>query len=86
LAREGRFRRDLTYRELDALTNRFANTLRSLGVQPGERVYTLLGRIPELHIAILGALKAGAVVSPLFSAFGPEPIRQRLLLVMPGCS
>ncbi len=73
-------RRDLTYRDLDALTNRFANTLRSLGVQLGDRVYTLLGRVPELHVAVLGALKAGAVVSPLFSAFGPEPIRQRLLL------
>jgi acetyl-CoA synthetase len=65
-------RRDLTYGKLDAATNRFANALRALGVQPGERVYTLLGRVPELHIAVLGALKAGAVVSPLFSAFGPE--------------
>ena len=72
--------RDLSYRDLDALTNRFANTLRTLGVKPGDRVYTLLGRVPELHVAVLGALKAGAVVSPLFSAFGPEPIRQRLLL------
>ncbi len=43
-------------------------------------MYTLLGRVPELHVAVLGALEAGAVVSPLFSAFGPEPIRQRLLL------
>jgi acetyl-CoA synthetase len=73
-------RRDLTYGDLDAATNRFANALRALGVQRGERVYTLLGRVPELHIAVLGALKLGAVVSPLFSAFGPEPIRQRLAL------
>ncbi len=73
-------RRDVTYRDLDRLTNRFANMLRTLGVAPGERVYTLLGRVPELHVAVLGALKAGAVVSPLFSAFGPEPIKQRLLL------
>jgi acetyl-CoA synthetase len=72
--------RDITYRELDALTNRFANLLATLGVGAGDRVYTLLGRVPELHVAVLGALKAGAVVSPLFSAFGPEPIKQRLLL------
>jgi acetyl-CoA synthetase len=72
--------RDLTYRALDEQTNRFANVLRSLGVGPGERVYTLLGRVPELHVAVLGALKAGCVVSPLFSAFGPEPVRQRLQL------
>jgi acetyl-CoA synthetase len=72
--------RDLTYGDLDAATNRFANVLRSLGVEAGDRVYTLLGRVPDLHIAILGALKLGAVVSPLFSAFGPEPVRQRLVL------
>ncbi|HTK16584.1 MAG TPA: AMP-binding protein, partial [Acidimicrobiia bacterium] len=72
--------RDLTYGDLDAATNRFANVLRSLGVEAGDRVYTLLGRVPDLHIAVLGALKLGAVVSPLFSAFGPEPVRQRLVL------
>ena len=38
----------------------------------------LLGRIPELYVALLGALKAKCVLSPLFSAFGPEPIATRL--------
>ena len=38
----------------------------------------LLGRVPELYIAMLGALKARCVASPLFSAFGPEPIATRL--------
>lgn len=71
-------RRDLTYRDLQAETNRFANALASLGVQPGERVFILLGRLPELYIALLGALKARCVVSPLFSAFGPEPIATRV--------
>jgi acetyl-CoA synthetase len=70
--------RDLTYGDLRALTNRFANVLRSLGVRKGERVFTLAGRIPELYIAALGTLKNGSVFCPLFSAFGPEPIRQRL--------
>ena len=41
----------------------------------GERVFVLAGRIPELYIAVLGTLKRGAVFCPLFSAFGPEPIR-----------
>jgi acetyl-CoA synthetase len=49
-------------------------------VEPGERVFALAGRIPELYVAALGTLKAGCVFSPLFSAFGPEPIRQRLML------
>jgi acetyl-CoA synthetase len=43
-------------------------------------VFTLLGRVPDLHVAVLGALKFAAVASPLFSAFGPEPIRERLTI------
>jgi acetyl-CoA synthetase len=73
-------RRELTYGELDEQTNRMASALASLGVRGGDTVFTLLGRVPELHVAVLGALKLGAVVSPLFSAFGPEPIRQRIEL------
>ena len=38
----------------------------------------LTGLHPELYIAVLGGLKAGCVVSPLFSAFGPEPIATRI--------
>jgi acetyl-CoA synthetase len=70
--------RDLSYVELRELTNRFANVLRRLGVGKGERVFILAGRIPELYISVLGTLKSTCVASPLFSAFGPEPIRQRL--------
>jgi acetyl-CoA synthetase len=71
-------RRDITYAELRALTDRFANVLGDLGVGAGERVFVLAGRIPDLYVAVLGALKSRAVACPLFSAFGPEPIRQRL--------
>jgi len=72
--------RDFTYRDLAAETNRFANVLATLGVQRGERVYVLAERIPELYIAVLGALKQRCVVSPLFSQFGPEPIHMRLTI------
>jgi len=71
---------DITYAELREETNRFANALKDLGVKPGERVYVLMGRLPELYIAMLGTLKAGCVASPLFSAFGPEPIAVRMQL------
>ena len=54
--------------------------LADLGVGPGDRVMSLLGRQPEQYVAALGTLKARAVFSPLFSSFGPEPIRQRLQL------
>ncbi|MGB5618312.1 MAG: acetate--CoA ligase [Desulfobacterales bacterium] len=69
---------DLTYADLREQTNRFANVLSWLGVNKGERVFTLTGRVPGLYIAALGAWKQTAVFCPLFSAFGPEPICQRL--------
>jgi acetyl-CoA synthetase len=49
-------------------------------VERGGVVATLLGRCPELFATVLGTLKGGHVFSPLFSAFGPEPIRSRLEL------
>ncbi|WP_295882203.1 acetate--CoA ligase [uncultured Thiohalocapsa sp.] len=70
--------RDISYRELAALTSRFAHLLERLGVAPGERVFSLLGRVPALYVAALGTLKAGRVFSPLFSAFGPGPVRSRM--------
>jgi acetyl-CoA synthetase len=70
--------RDITYGELSELTNRFANVLGSLGVGKGDRVFGLCSRIPELYVAVLGTLKNVSVFCPLFSAFGPEPIRARL--------
>ena len=44
-------RRELSYAQLAQATNRFANALAGLGVQPGERVFVLMGRLPELYIA-----------------------------------
>ncbi|MBK5221109.1 MAG: acetate--CoA ligase [Thermoleophilia bacterium] len=72
--------REITYAELKRETDRFANVLQTLGVERGERVFALSGRVPELYVAALGTLKHGSVFSPLFSAFGPEPIEQRLRL------
>jgi acetyl-CoA synthetase len=68
----------LTFAELKAQTNRFANVLAELGVDKGDRVFTLTGKIPALYIASIGAWKKCAVFCPLFSVFGPEPIYQRL--------
>jgi len=77
IAKDGE-RVDYTYLDLAERSNRFANVLRTLGVEKSERVYSLLGRVPELYIAALGTLKAGAVFCPLFSAFGPEPLKSRM--------
>jgi acetyl-CoA synthetase len=79
LGRRGEVR-DYTYRDLRELTDRFANVLGSLGLQRGERVFALAGRLPELYVAALGTLKYGGVFCPMFSAFGPEPIRTRMTI------
>ena len=68
----------LSYAELKRDTDRFANALASLGVGAGDRVFVLAGRVPALYVSVLGALKNGCVVTPLFSAFGPEPIATRI--------
>ena len=71
---------DVTYTQLKARASRFANVLKSLGIERRAVVATLLGRAPELFSAGLGALGAGNVFCSLFSAFGPEPIKTRLQL------
>jgi len=71
---------DLSYGDLADETGRFADALTQLAGGRGTRVATLAGRVPELYVAALGTLKAGGVYTPLFSAFGPEPIRQRVNL------
>ena len=75
--------RDFTYGQFDRLTNQFANVLQALQVGPGERVFVLAGRIPELYVAALGTLKNRSVFCPLFSAFGPEPILSRMSIGTP---
>ncbi len=70
--------RDLSYAELADRTDRFAAVLRRLGVEPGRTVFGLLGRVPEMHVAALGTMKAGSVFAPLFAAFGPDPIAARM--------
>jgi acetyl-CoA synthetase len=70
--------RRLTYRELSEASNRFANLLQRLGVEPGDRVAGLMPRGPEVIIAIIGTLKLGAIYVPIFTGFGPDSIRFRL--------
>jgi acetyl-CoA synthetase len=71
---------DISYQMLEIRTNRFASALRRRGFKPGTGVATLAGRLPELYVAALGTLKADCVYTPLFAAFGPDPIAQRLAI------
>ncbi|MFQ3234779.1 MAG: acetyl-CoA synthetase [Paraglaciecola sp.] len=67
-----------TYNELHTLSNRFANLLTRSGLEKGHLLCSLAERIPLLYAVVIGAFKAGVVFSPLFSAFGPEPIHSRM--------
>ncbi len=68
----------LTFAELKEQSARFANYLSTCGIGKGDRVAGLLPRSPELLIVIAGALRAGAVYQPLFTAFGSGAIEYRL--------
>ncbi|HYW02414.1 MAG TPA: acetate--CoA ligase [Gammaproteobacteria bacterium] len=74
----GRAPADFTYAELSRASSRFAGVLTGLGIGAGDRVFSLTGRIPELYVAALGTLKNRSVFSPLFAAFGPEPVQTRM--------
>ncbi|WP_212931085.1 acetate--CoA ligase [Brevibacillus halotolerans] len=67
-----------TYAELSRLSNRFANVLHDLGVNKGDRVFIFMPRTPELYVSLLGILKNGAIVGPLFEAFMEAAVRDRL--------
>jgi len=71
-------KRTVGYQELQEDAARFANLLTAHGIGPGDRVACLLPRIPELMVVMLGTLRAGAVYQPLFTAFGPKAIEQRI--------
>jgi acetyl-CoA synthetase len=72
-------RRECSFAELECRSNRAANVFKHLGLAPGEVVATLCGRVPELYLSALGALKAGAVYCGLFASHGPEPVLHRLV-------
>ena len=57
--------REITYAQLELLSNQFANALAKLGVKKGDRVALFLPNIPQFIIAYFGILKAGAVVTAI---------------------
>ncbi len=67
-----------TYEDMRRQTNKFANVLENLGVEYGARVFTFMERLPEIYFTFFGTLKAGCVIGPLFSAFGPDPVKDRM--------
>jgi len=70
--------RTITYRELYEETCRFANALREIGVQRGDRVAIYLGMVPELPVAMLACARIGAPHSVVFGGFSAESLRDRI--------
>ena len=66
--------RSLTYRALDAESDRVAHHLRSLGIEPGELVAICLPRSEWLVVGLLGTLKAGAAYLPIDVAYPEERV------------
>jgi acetyl-CoA synthetase len=74
---DGQFR-SFSYFALRRETCKFANVLRSLGVQKGDRVTLYMGRVPELAIGMLACARIGAVHSVVYGGFTVEALHERL--------
>jgi acetyl-CoA synthetase len=67
-----------TFWEVKRASDRFANALRALGTERGDRVAVVLSQSPQLPITHIATYKLGAVAVPLFALFGEEALRFRL--------
>ncbi|MEK4383308.1 acetate--CoA ligase [Aeribacillus sp. FSL K6-2848] len=68
-----------TFEEMKELSNKAANVLKQhTDLQKGDRVFVFMPRSPELYFVILGAIKLGAIVGPLFEAFMESAVKDRL--------
>jgi len=70
--------RDITYTELHEEVSKFANALKSLGVEKGDRVAVYMGMIPELPITMLACARIGAVHSVCFGGFSSDSLADRI--------
>ena len=68
-----------TYSDFKNESDKFGQVMLDLGMKKGDRVFIFMDRLPELYFAAMGILKAGGVIAPLFSAFGPDPVKDRML-------
>jgi len=71
--------RRLTFRELHTEVCKFANVLKSKGVERGDRVCIYMPMVPEAAVAMLACARIGAVHSVVFGGFSPDALRDRIL-------
>lgn len=76
---DGARKEKYTFKEMKEYSNQVGNMLKKYGnVSKGDRVFIFMPRSPELYFAVLGAIKLGAIVGPLFEAFMEGAVRDRL--------
>jgi len=68
-----------TFGEMSEITSRFASGLIALGAKKGDRIFVYLDRTSELYMSMIGVTKMGGIAGPLFSALGPEAVKDRAL-------
>ncbi|MDF9525381.1 acetate--CoA ligase [Bacillus cereus] len=76
---DGSRKEKYTFKEMKDFSNKVGNVLKNYGdVEKGDRVFIFMPRSPQLYFALLGAVKLGAIVGPLFEAFMEGAVRDRL--------
>jgi len=84
--------RKITYKELHADVCKFANVLKSMGIEKGDRVCIYLGMIPELPVTMMACARIGAIHSIVFGGFSADALRDRIndsdckILITANCS
>jgi len=68
----------ITYFELHQRVSQFANLLKKIGVQKGDRITLYMPMIPELPIAMLACARIGAIHSVVFAGFSAEALKDRI--------
>ena len=75
---EGVRKEKYTFKEMKELSNKAGNLFKLVGIDKGVRVFVFMPRSPELYFSLLGVIKLGAIVGPLFEAFMEGAVRDRL--------
>lgn len=76
---DGKRKEAYSFNEMKRLTNKAANVLKTAtSLQKGDRLFIFMPRSPELYFSLLGALKMGVIVGPLFEAFMEAAVYDRL--------
>jgi acyl-coenzyme A synthetase/AMP-(fatty) acid ligase len=74
----GEHRRDFTFGDMAAASNRVANMLDGIGTTPGDRAFVMLPRIPEWYELLLGMFRQGTVPMPATVLCTPRDIEYRI--------